>query len=90
MRVIKNEATILLHLNISKTKRQKETIVFVSHGKEFPNFKAEYRNLEKQIKSDFIDKMVFSNENIMKLLNSLNYQNESETRNINPFKRTSR
>ena len=54
--------------------------------KEFPNFKAEYQNLERQIKSDFIDKMVFSNENIMELLNLLNYQNESETRNINPFK----
>lgn len=54
--------------------------------KEFPNFKTEYQNLERQIKSDFIDKMVFSNENIMELLNLLNYQNESETRNINPFK----
>lgn len=50
--------------------------------KEFPNFKAEYQNWERQIKSDFIDKMMFSNDNIME---SLNYQ--STVQDVNPFKK---
>lgn len=83
----KKRSNYLAALEYFKNKKDRKKQLSLSRmEKEFPNFKAEYRNLEKQIKSDFIDKMVFSNENIMKLLNSLNYQNESETRNINPFK----
>ena len=83
----KKRSNYLAALEYFKNKKDRKKQLSLSRmEKEFPNFKAEYRNLEKQIKSDFIDKMMFSNENIMKLLNSLNYQNESETRNINPFK----
>ena len=83
----KKRSNYLAALEYFKDKKDSNKQLFLScMKKEFPNFKAEYQNLERQIKSDFIDKMVFSNENIMELLNLLNYQNESETRNINPFK----
>ena len=86
----KKRSNYLAALAYFKNKKDRKKQLSLSRmEKEFPNFKAEYRNLEKQIKSDFIDKMIFSNENIMeslKSIDSLNYKNESETRNVNPFK----
>lgn len=86
----KKRSNYLAALEYFKNKKDRKKQLSLSRmEKEFPNLKAEYRNFEKQIKSDFIDKMVFSNDNIMESLKSidlLNYKNESETRNVNPFK----
>lgn len=84
----KKRSNYLAALEYFKDKKDRKKQLSLSRmKKEFPNFKTEYQNLEKQIKSDFIDKMVFSNDNIMELLkstDSLNYQ--STVRDINPFK----
>ena len=83
----KKRSNYLAALEYFKNKKDRKKQLSLSRmEKEFPNFKAEYQNLERQIKSDFIDKIVFSNDNIMELLNSLKYQSESEARNVNPFK----
>lgn len=86
----KKRSNYLAALEYFKDRKDKKNLLSLSRlKKEFPNFKIEYQNLKKQIKSDFIDKMVFSNENIMESLkstDSLNYKNESKTRNVNPFK----
>lgn len=78
----KKRSNYLAALEYFKNKKDRKKQLSLSHmEKEFPNFKTEYRDLEKQIKSDFIDKMVFSNDNIMV---SLNYQ--GTLKNVNPFK----
>lgn len=80
----KKRSNYLAALEYFQNKKDKKKQLSLSHiKKEFPKFKTEYQNLERQIKSDFIDKIVFSNDNIME---SLNYQSESEDRNLNPFK----
>ena len=79
----KKRSNYLAALEYFKDKEDRKKQLSLSRmKKEFPNFKTEYQNLEKQIKSDFIDKMVFSNDNIME---SLNYQ--STVRDVNPFKK---
>lgn len=78
----KKRSNYLAALEYFKNKKDRKKQLSLSHmEKEFPNFKTEYRDLEKQIKSDFIDKMIFSNDNIMV---SLNYQ--GTLKNVNPFK----
>lgn len=78
----KKRSNYLAALEYFKNKKDRKKQLSLSHmEKEFPNFKTEYRDLEKQIKSDLIDKMIFSNNNIMV---SLNYQ--STLKNVNPFK----
>lgn len=78
----KKRSNYLAALEYFKNKKDRKKQLSLSNmEKEFPNFKTEYRDLEKQIKSDFIDKMVFSNDNIMV---SLNYQ--GTLKNVNPFK----
>ena len=78
----KKRSNYLAALEYFKNKKDRKKQLSLSHmEKEFPNFKTEYRDLEKQIKSDLIDKMIFSNDNIMV---SLNYQ--GTLKNVNPFK----
>lgn len=78
----KKRSNYLAALEYFKNKKDRKKQLSLSHmEKEFPNFKTEYRDLEKQIKSDLIDKMIFSNNNIMV---SLNYQ--GTLKNVNPFK----
>lgn len=78
----KKRSNYIAALEYFKNKKDRKKQLSLSRmEKEFPNFKAEYSNLGKQIKSDFIDKMVFSNDNIME---SLNYQ--GTLKNVNPFK----
>ena len=63
----KKRSNYLAALEYFKNKKDRKKQLSLSHmEKEFPNFKTEYRDLEKQIKSDFIDKMVFSNVNPFK------------------------
>ena len=80
----KKRSNYLAALEYFKDRKDKKNQLSLSRlKKEFPNFKIEYQNLKKQIKSDFIDKMMFCNDNIMY---SLNYKSENEARNVNPFK----
>lgn len=68
----KKRSNYLAALEYFKNKKDRKKQLSLSHmEKEFPNFKTEYRDLEKQIKSDFIDKMIFSNDNIMVVCSNL-------------------